>query len=178
MTPEEQPNKSSATQSAAPAAAATASAKPETSPATAPTADKAPPPSEAPSALERQPVDEFDPLGWNVPLICKDCEKPFVAPYRNFHAGVVFHCPSCQGSWVPNTTIAATVRRVFESFWRERRRTRDSFNRGELKIDRAAFEQRQAEELKAFNERLERLAAELRPAGKLVRPKGLAAMFT
>jgi hypothetical protein len=40
------------------------------------------------------------------------------------------------------------------------------------------FERRQAEELKAFKERLERLATELKPAGKLVRPKGLAAMFT
>jgi uncharacterized Zn finger protein (UPF0148 family) len=125
-----------------------------------------------------QPINEFDPLGWDVPLICKDCDKPFVAPYRNFHAGVVFHCPSCQGSWVPSTTIAKEMRQVFEDFWGPRKRAREAFERGELKLDRAEFERRQAEELKAFKERLERLAAELKPAGKLVRPKGLAAMFT
>jgi hypothetical protein len=125
-----------------------------------------------------QPINEFDPLGWDVPLICKDCDKPFVVPYRNFHAGVVFHCPSCQGSWVPSTTIAKEMRKVFEDFWGPRKRAREAFERGELKLDRAEFERRQAEELKAFKERLERLAAELKPAGKLVRPKGLAAMFT
>ncbi len=132
----------------------------------------------AASPTAAKPIDEFDPLGWDVPLICKDCDKPFVVPYRNFHAGVVFHCPSCQGSWVPNSTIAKEMRQVFEGFWGPRKRAREAFERGELKLDRAEFERRQAEELKAFKERLERLAAELKPAGKLVRPKGLAAMFT
>jgi hypothetical protein len=125
-----------------------------------------------------QPVDEFDPLGWDVPIVCKDCDKPFTAPYRNFYAGVVFHCPSCHGSWVPNTTIAKGIRRVFENFWSARRQAREAFERGELKLDHAGFERRQAEELEAFKKRLARLAVELKPAGKLVRPKGLASMFT
>lgn len=133
--------------------------------------------SPAPTATP-QPVDEFDPLGWDVPIVCKDCDKPFTVPYRNFHAGVVFHCPSCHGSWVPNTTIAKGMRRVFENFWGARRQAREAFERGELKLDRAGFERRQAEELAAFKKRLARLAMELKPAGKLVRPKGLAAMFT
>jgi len=153
---------------AKPAPAAGAPAAPR---AAAPQPPPAPPP-------KPQPVDEFDPLGWDVPIICKDCDKPFIVPYRNFHAGVVFHCPSCQGSWVPSTTIAKEMRQVFESFWGPRKRAREAFERGELKLDRAEFERQQAEELKAFKERLERLAAELKPAGKLVRPKGLAAMFT
>ncbi len=136
-------------------------------------------PSPLPSKpLPPQPIDEFDPLGWEVPLICKDCDKRFVVPYRNFHAGVVFHCPSCQGSWVPNSTIAKGMRQVFEGFWNPRKRARETFERGEMKLDRAEFERRQAEELKAFKQRLERLATELKPAGKLVRPKGLGAMFT
>ncbi len=156
-----------------PAAAAPAGAAP---PAAVKAAAPQPPPVAPPP--KPQPIDEFDPLGWDVPLICKDCDKPFVVPYRNFHAGVVFHCPSCQGSWVPNSTIAKEMRQVFEGFWGPRKRAREAFERGELKLDRAEFERRQAEELKAFKERLERLAAELKPAGKLVRPKGLAAMFT
>jgi hypothetical protein len=142
-------------------------------PAAAPQTTVAPPPIARP-----QPVDEFDPLGWDVPIICKDCDKPFIVPYRNFHAGVVFHCPACHGSWVPNTTIAKGMRQVFASFWGARRQAREVFERGELELDRAGFELRQAEELEAFKERLARLAKELKPAGKLVRPKGLAAMFT
>ena len=138
----------------------------------------APQPPPAPPPAKPQPVDEFDPLGWDVPLICKDCDKPFAVPYRNFHAGVVFHCPACQGSWVPNTTIAKEMRKVFDGFWGERKRAREAFERGELRLDREAFERRQADELKAFRARLEELAKELKPAGKLVRPKGLAAMFT
>ncbi len=117
-----------------------------------------------------------------MPIICKDCDKPFAVPYRNFHAGVVFHCPSCQGSWVPNTTIAKGMRQMFENFWGPRRQAREAFERGELqdkpKVERAEFERRQADELKEFKKRLERLAAELKPAGKLVRPKGLGAMFS
>ena len=176
---------------AAGAAQSAAVGDPAAKAAGSPTAAKPAPAAGAPAALKAaapqpppapppkpQPVDEFDPLGWDVPIICKDCDKPFIVPYRNFHAGVVFHCPSCQGSWVPSTTIAKEMRQVFESFWGPRKRAREAFERGELKLDRAEFERQQAEELKAFKERLERLAAELKPAGKLVRPKGLAAMFT
>lgn len=169
MTPEDQQDTQDTPTAAKPPAAAGAPA------AVKAAAPQPPLPTPQPKP---QPIDEFDPLGWDVPIICKDCDKPFVVPYRNFHAGVVFHCPSCQGSWVPNTTIAKGIRKVFDSFWRPRKLAREAFERGELKLDRAEFERRQAEELKAFKERLELLAAELKPAGKLVRPKGLAAMFT
>ena len=162
------------------AAASPTAVKPAAA-AGAPAAVKAAAP-QPPPAPKPQPVDEFDPLGWDVPVICKDCNKRFIVPYRNFHAGVVFHCPSCQGSWVPNTTIAKEMRQVFESFWGLRKRAREAFERGELagspKLTRAEFERRQADELKTFKKRLEQLAKELKPAGKLVRPKGLAAMFT
>ena len=36
----------------------------------------------------------------------------------------------------------------------------------------------QAFEPEAFNERLQKLADEIKPAGKLVKPKGVGAMFT
>jgi hypothetical protein len=163
---------------AAKAAASPIAAKPASTAGASAAVKAAAPQPLPPPPPKPQPIDEFDPLGWDVPLICKDCDKPFVAPYRNFLAGVVFHCPSCQGSWVPNTTIAKEMRQVFEGFWGPRKRAREAFERGELKLERAEFERRQAEELKAFKERLERLAAEFKPAGKLVRPKGLAAMFT
>ncbi len=169
---------SAAAKSAAAEPDAAAPAKPAVAAAGASAASKAaaPPPPTAPP--KPQPVDEFDPLGWDVPIICKDCNRGFTVPYRHFHAGVVFHCAACQGSWVPNSTITRVVRRVFEEFWGARKRARRAFSRGELKIDRAEFERRQAAELKEFKARLERQAHELKPAGKLVRPKGLAAMFT
>ncbi len=129
-------------------------------------------------ASDPPPLDDLNPIRWDVPIVCKDCDKPFAAPYRNFHAGVVFHCPACQGSWVPNTTIARGVRRVFENFFAERRRARESFARGEGKLTRDQFERAEADKLAAFRKRLERMAAELKPAGKLVRPKGIVAMFT
>ena len=135
-------------------------------------------PSAAP-ASDPQPLDDLDARRWDVPIVCKDCDKRFAAPYRNFHAGVVFHCPSCQGSWVPNTTIARGVRRVFESFFTERRHARAAFAaRGESKQARAEFERAEADKLDAFRKRLEEMAVELKPAGKLVRPKGIGAMFT
>ena len=183
MTPEDSPDKSAPQDKndgsqGAPAGDTPAAAKPAST-ASPPAAVKAAAPQTPPPPPPKpQPIDEFDPLGWDVPIICKDCDKPFVVPYRNFLAGVVFHCPSCQGSWVPNTTIAKGMRKVFEGFWGPRKRAREAFERGELKVDRAEFERRQAEELKAFRKRLELLATELKPAGKLVRPKGLAAMFT
>lgn len=175
MTPEDSQDNNDASQGAP---AAPAADTPATADAAVKAAAPKPSPPPPPKPQPPQPIDEFDPLGWDVPIICKDCDKPFVVPYRNFHAGVVFHCPSCQGSWVPNTTIATEMRKVFEGFWGPRKLAREAFERGELALDRAEFERRQADELKAFKERLERLATELKPAGKLVRPKGLAAMFT
>jgi len=136
------------------------------------------PQASASPASNSQPYDDLDPRRWDVPIVCKDCDKPFAVPYRNFHAGVVFHCPSCQGSWVPDTTIARGVRRVFEVFFAERRRAREAFAQGESKLTRDEFERSEADELNSFRKRIEDMAAELKPAGKLVRPKGIAAMFT
>jgi hypothetical protein len=169
----------------APAAGESGAAQPSATsnaadtPAPSPAPAKAPAPQPAPSPpQEPKPLDEFDPRGWDVPLICKDCEKPFAVPFRIFHAGVVFHCPSCQGSWVPNTSIARTVRGAFQEFWNGRKAALDAFEQGNLKLDRDEFDRKQAEELERFKQRLNRMAAEYRPAGKLVRRKGLAAMFT
>ena len=176
MVPEDPANKNDASQGVPAAPTAAAAVKPAVADGvTAATKAAVPQPAAQPKP---QPVDEFDPVGWDVPIVCHKCNSRFVVPYRNFHAGVVFHCPSCRGSWVPNTVIAKGMRRVFEDFWGPRKLTRAAFERGELKLDRAEFERRQAKELEVFRQRLERLAKELKPAGKLVRPKGLAAMFT
>ena len=65
--------------------------------------------------------EEFNPIAWEVPVVCKDCGETFSIPYRHFQAGVVFYCPSCSGSYVPKSTMAREVRETFENFYSRRR---------------------------------------------------------
>jgi hypothetical protein len=122
------------------------------------------------------PRDEFDPMGWEVPVICKDCEKGFEVPYRHFQVGVVFHCPHCHGSFVPKMIMHQAVRATFESFYKRRKREREEFARGGG--DEAAFGHKQEREMEGFRKALNKLAHEMRPAGKVVKRGWLAAMFT
>ena len=123
-----------------------------------------------------KPTDEFDPIGWEVPLLCKDCGKGFKVPYRHFQAGVVFHCPHCHGSFVPKVDIYRTVRETFETFYARRKRDREDFAR--IGGDETAFRHEQERDLAQFHQMLDRLAHAMRPAGKMVKPKWLRAMFT
>ena len=138
-----------------------------------------PAPAAAPIAITATSADsaEFDPLTWEVPVICKDCNKPWTIPYRLFAQGVVFHCPSCSGSFVPKTAMYRAVRETFEGFYNRRRAEREAFERKRAR-DAAAFEAKQAAEMEEFKQKLEALAHAMKPAGKTVRPTGIAAMFT
>jgi hypothetical protein len=138
----------------------------------------------APVATAPKPVaatsadsEEFNPLAWEVPVICKDCNKPWTIPYRLFAQGVVFHCPSCLGSFVPKTAMYRAVRETFEGFYNRRRAEREAFERKPAR-NPAAFEAKQAAEMEQFKQKLDALAHSMKPAGKTVRPKGIAAMFT
>lgn len=133
-------------------------------------------PTPAPGTAPPKHVDEFDPMGWEVPLICKDCGKNFKVPYRHFQAGVVFHCPHCHGSFVPKVTMHQTVHEVFENFYAKRRRDREDFAR--TGGDEAAFQRKQQRDLEEFHKLLDEIARAMRPAGKMVKPRGIAAMFT
>jgi hypothetical protein len=140
-------------------------------------AHKAAPPAEAAATdSTRQAPDEFDPLGWIVPVVCKDCDKRFEVPYRHFQAGVVFHCPHCHGSYVPKSTMDRVVRETFETFYAKRKHARDEVSR--VGGDADTFRRRQEKELAEFRDKLEQLACAMRPAGKMVKRRGLAAMFT
>jgi hypothetical protein len=120
--------------------------------------------------------DEFDQASWVVPVICKDCSKNFALPYRLFKAGVVFHCPHCRGSFVPTSPIYRAVRNVFETFYARRKHELDQI--GQAGTDEATIIRRQAVEREAFLKMLDELARGMRPAGKMVKPKGIRAMFT
>ena len=128
------------------------------------------------SAIQAKARDLFDPLGWELPAVCKDCDKEFKVPYRHFQAGVVFHCPHCHGSYVPTVPMYRQVHDTFENFYARMRRERDQM--AQTTADSVAFRDKLERELAEFHKALERLARELRPAGKMVRRKGLAAMFT
>jgi len=65
------------------------------------------------------------------------------------------------------------VRDAFESFYAKWKRERDSTNG-----DDEVLRQRRNADLAAFRKSLDELAQAMRPAGKMVRRKGLAAMFT
>ncbi|HYA35183.1 MAG TPA: hypothetical protein VEF03_06160, partial [Candidatus Binataceae bacterium] len=163
------------TEAAPKAEAAPKPAPAASAPALKPTAAPAPTVSAAPAAST--PDEEFDPGAWEVPIICKDCTSHYTIPYRHFQAGVVFYCPQCSGSFVPTSKMCKMVRDTFEGFFERRRRERESMDTRQTR-ERAQLDQRQAAELDEFQTRLQEMAAAMKPAGKLVRPKGIAAMFT
>jgi ferredoxin len=175
---------------AAPAAGNGASAAPAADAAAKPAAP-APKPAAQPAAAALKPAaaaapsppvstavaDEFNPNAWEVPVICKDCGEPFGIPYRHFQAGVVFYCPTCSGSFVPNTILYRNVRDLFEGFFGRRKAEREAFERRRAR-ELEAFETKRAAELEAFKQGLGQLARKMKPAGKFVRPKGISSMFT
>lgn len=162
---------------AAPAAAPTAEAN-GAAVVTAPSLAPAPALKAAPPAPTTTAADgEYDPIAWEVPVVCKDCNEPFTIPYRHFQAGVVFYCPSCSGSYVPKSTMVRVVRETFENFYGGRRAERESLEKRQRR-EQNALEAKQAAEMEAFKKRLQELGNELKPAGKMVRPKGIASMFS
>ena len=158
---------------------ATGPAKTQAEPrASADGTDAAPPALASAPATESQtaPLDDCDPMTWQLPLICKDCNKQFEVPYRHFQAGVVFHCPHCHGSFVPKAPMCRAVRSAFENFLARRRAAREEL--APLGGDDAGWRERQRRDHEAFRAVLEQLATAMRPAGKMVRKGWLASMFT
>jgi hypothetical protein len=127
------------------------------------------------SAAQPKARDPLDPLGWELPVICKDCDKEFKVPYRHFQAGVVFHCPHCHGSYVPTLPMYRQVHNKFEAFFARMKHERDKIAQADA--NDTDFGTRLNAELAEFQKELQRMACELQPAGKMVRRKGLAAMF-
>jgi ferredoxin len=156
-----------------------------TAPAAAP-APKPAAPAAAPARTQMAPAaapavstssDEFDPITWQVPIRCKDCKEIYNVPFRHFQPGVVFYCPSCSGSFVPTSALYRGVKETFEGFYTRRRLERETFEQKRAR-ELAEFQAKQSSEMEAFKARLQKIADEMKPAGKMVTPKGLASMFT
>ena len=141
-----------------------------------PLEDATPKPAPESTPVQSKDRDPFDPLTWELPVVCKDCDKEFKVPYRHFQAGVVFHCPHCRGSYVPTLPMYRKVHDTFETFYARMRRERNEMNKNAG--NERAYSERLERQFAEFGDRLKRLARELQPAGKMVRRKGLAAMFT
>ncbi|MGH7949562.1 MAG: hypothetical protein ACREQF_10080, partial [Candidatus Binataceae bacterium] len=143
----------------------------------APPAPAAPKPAPAVAMAAAVQRDEYDPVTWAVPVVCKDCNQQYTIPYRHFQAGVVFYCPHCSGSFVATSTILHTVQDAFEEFYSRRRHEREGFERRRQR-ELEQFEAKQAAEMEGFKERLQEIARTMKPPGKVVRKTGLASMFT
>jgi ferredoxin len=161
----------------APPPAAAPAPKPAAAAATPKPAAPQAAPAAAPVAAVAADASEFDPASWEVPIVCHLCNADYTIPYRHFRVGMVFYCPSCSASFVPNKTIYEAVRKQFEGFYGRRKREREEFERRRAR-ELEQFEARQAAEMEAFREALDKMAQDMKPAGKLVKPKGLAAMFS
>jgi len=163
----------------APAAANGAAAAPAAAPgpAAAPAIAPKPQPVAAATPASAASVEEYDPSTWAVPVKCKDCGEPFSIPYRHFQAGVVFYCPNCSGSFVPNSKLCRNVREAFEGYYGKRRRDRERMEARHAK-ERADLEAHESADADAFARQLQQMAEDAKPSGKMVKPKGLAAMFT
>jgi hypothetical protein len=72
--------------------------------------------------------------------------------------------------------MCRVVRSAFEDFLARRRAAREELAR--LGGDDAGWREQQRRDHEAFRAVLERLAAEMRPAGKMVRKGWLASMFS
>ncbi|HTY54964.1 MAG TPA: 4Fe-4S dicluster domain-containing protein [Candidatus Binataceae bacterium] len=163
------------------AAAPAAASAPAPAPAAAvakPAAPAAAPPKAAVVATPAaQASDEFDPNTWQVPIICHHCNNNYTIPFTQFQVGVVFYCPSCSGSFVPTLLLYKNVRDNFGLFYGMRKRERDAYERKRIK-EQVEFEAKQSAQMEKFKKSLLEMAEEMKPAGKVVKRRGLAAMFT
>jgi ferredoxin len=151
------------------AAAAPASAG---APAPAPVAPPAPAAALAPVAVAADDGLAMPSIeDWEIPIRCFRCSGEYTVPFENYRAGVVFRCPYCMSSLVPNLSMVRAVGETLEQFhatWSDAFRTFQAKRQREL----AAFEEKQRRELAAFEERLKEIAVRERAAGAPVKRRG------
>src|SRR5215472_2824344 len=113
------------------------------------------------STVQPKASDPLDPMIWELPVVCKDCDKEFKVPYRHFQAGVVFHCRHCHGSYVPTLPMYRKVHDTFEAFFARMRRERDELTSAG---NEHSYNERLERQLTEFEDRLKQLARQLQPA--------------
>jgi ferredoxin len=144
------------------APAVSAPAPAAAAPRPAPAAAAAP----ADEGLAMPPIED-----WEVPIRCFRCTGEYAVPFENYRAGVVFRCPHCLGSLVPNLSMVRAVGDALERFHAQWTATFEEF-RDKRQRELAAFEEKQRRELTAFDERLKQIAVRERAAGAPVKRRG------
>ena len=146
---------------------------PAAAPAAAPTAPAAAPAAAAPvvegPALSLPPIDE-----WEVPIQCFRCEGEYTVPFQYFRAGVVFYCPHCQGSLVPNLSMVRAVGDSLEQFHaRWTRAFDDLLERRRRELEQ--FEEHQRRDLERFETELREISSREKAPGAPTKRRGFFA---
>jgi ferredoxin len=115
------------------------------------------------STLSIPPLEE-----WEVPLSCSRCDGEYTVPFQYFRPGVVFYCPHCTASFVPNIPIYDRISRLLRTFHDGWTRSFEEFHdRRQRELE--TFEKKQRELLGGFQQELKNISHDLQPAG--ARPK-------
>ena len=148
------------------AEAAPAAPAAEKKPAPAPPATPAPPAAAAPSP----PVEDVvglaipAPDDWEIPIRCFRCTGEYAVPFRYFRAGVVFYCPYCNGSFVPNLVMVRGVEEALADFHARWTKAFDDFH-ARRRHELEQFEERQRAELERFSGALRTIATREKASG-------------
>jgi hypothetical protein len=124
--------------------------------ATKPAAAQAAVPAEAapivtPAAETATAMSDLDE--WELPIECFHCRGTYAVPLKHFRTGVVFYCPSCQGSYVVTSSMHNHVSQAVREFQARRKKELED------------FEERRRAQLAVFNESLKKSSHEFRPPG-------------
>jgi ferredoxin len=142
-------------------------------PSAAPSAVK---PADAPAARPAAPAPAAAPASdglamsipsleeWEVPIACFRCGGEYTVPFRYFRPGVVFYCPHCTGSFVPNSEIYDRLSRSLRAFYGSWTKSFEEF-RDKRARELEAFEQKQRALLEEFESGLKTASREATPAG-------------
>ena len=162
--PDDSPSRFKAGGAASPTAPAAAAA-----PAAPAAVAAAPAPVAEGPALSLPPIDE-----WEVPIQCFRCEGEYTVPFQYFRAGVVFYCPHCQGSLVPNLSMVRAVGDSLEQFHaRWTQAFDDLLERRRRELEQ--FEERQRRDLERFEAELREVASREKAPGAPTKRRGFFA---
>ena len=153
------------------AEAAPAAPKPAAAAAAPVPAAAAPAPS--PPRVAEEPVGLAVPASddWEVPIQCFRCTGEYTVPFRYFRAGVVFYCPHCNGSFVPNLVMVRAVEEALATFHARWTRAFEDFH-ARRRRELEQFEERQRAELERFSTELRTIATREKPPGAPTRRRG------
>jgi hypothetical protein len=111
------------------------------------------------------------PDEWEIPIDCYRCGGEYTVPFPYFRAGVVFYCPHCQGSLVPNLSMVRGVEDALGRFHARWTKAFDDF-RERRQRELEQFEAKQRAELETFQGELRGIATREKAPGAPTKRRG------